>query len=42
MYLSSRYSGPTDVSPIEELPDEILFGIFLLLDIPELHALSLV
>jgi len=27
-------------SLIEQMPDEILFSILLLLDIPELHALS--
>lgn len=27
-------------SALEQLPDEILFAILLLLDIPELHALS--
>jgi hypothetical protein len=30
------------ISRIEQLPDEILFDIFLRLDIPELHALSFV
>ena len=32
----------SDTSSIEDLPDEVLFDILLRLDIPELHALSLV
>jgi hypothetical protein len=34
---------PASTAPsIDDLPDEVLFDIFLRLDIPELHALSLV